>query len=261
MKPTHTHPGWPFALLTEAGFSALARGDIPVLPEYEQGVVWDWDERTSRGSRRRPVMHLLGLPLAPHDFDPSPNIDADFDEEGNAEGTYYADGWDTKPAATLLEGVGQLDADQRVLIALWDRHGGHVAVADGGEDYVSIESAHDNSLRWSPADRSAQPHWIADHDSHCGVSMVLLDAQPPPGPGEDADGAGLQGLLNALDDLLVECPFPVALRDYAEDTAHPPGEELAAVRGLSARLQRTSETHGRVGSEERHGFLAGPFDW
>src|SRR6516225_7031734 len=99
MKSTHTHPGWPFAVLTAAGFSALARADIDFESNQERSIVWDWDERTSRGSRRRPVMHLVGLYLTRDDFDPNhQRIEVDFDREGNPEGAYFADDWDTGPA-------------------------------------------------------------------------------------------------------------------------------------------------------------------
>src|ERR1039458_8715766 len=211
MRSTNTHPGSPFAAVTAAGFVALARGNAPREGEEALRIVWDWDERTSRGARRRAVMHLVGLALGPGDFAPG-RIEADFDEDGHPVGAYYANDWELTSASELLRAVGDLDSGERVLIALWDRGHGFVAVIEGGEEYVDIGSREAlEGVSWSPATSEAEPRWISGRRDRRGVSLVMLDTHPPKDPGNNADTAGLRGLCDALDDLLYECPFDVQI--------------------------------------------------
>jgi hypothetical protein len=265
MRSTHTHPGAPFAELTTAAFNAIARGKIHQDPEHPPQIVWDWDERTSRGARRRLVMHLVGLQLSPDDFDPSRNIEADFDEDDSPIGVYYADDWDVRSAATLLEAIGNLDADQRVLIAVWDSGRGYVGVLEGQQEYVSVNrDPRFDGVAWSGATLDAEPRWIKEHPSRYGVSLVMLDAHPPQDPGEHLDTSGLHGLRDALDELVYDCPFDVLVRDYAKHADHPPGDELTQVRGLAHRLRGIAEAHGRIKNREpstRGSGGMGPFDW
>ena len=263
MKLTAPHPGYAFAALTAAGFSALARGDLQQDPERPPHIVWDWDERTSRGPRRRPVMHLVGLLVTPDAFTPPP-VDADFDKDGSPLGVYWPNDWELDAPATILEGISGVPMDQGVLIAIWNGGAGHVSLL-GPEEIVLDPNNPDvfDGVRWSPAAPDAEPRWIREHPSRCGVSIVLLDEHPPVDPGEHLDTSGLHGLRDALDELLFDCPFEVLVRDYAEGANFPPGDELTRVSGISARLKRMSVATGRLtdvpGASKRG--TAGPYDW
>ena len=136
MKSTAPQPGFTFAALTAAGFNALARGDTYNDPESPPNITWDWDERTSRGPRRRPVMHIIGLGLAPDEFAPPP-VDADFDKDGSAMGVYYQGDWENEAAATILDAIGGMPLDQSVLIAIWTNGAGHVSVL--GADEIKLD--------------------------------------------------------------------------------------------------------------------------
>jgi hypothetical protein len=263
MKSTAPHSGFTFAVLTAAGFSALARGTTSNDPEHPPCIVWDWDERTSRGPRRRPVMHLIGLRVSPGDFTP-PSVEADFDRDGTAVGVYYPSDWELDAAATILDAIARLPLDQAVLIAIWDGGAGHVSVLGSDEITLDPNSAEPfDGVNWSPATPDAEPRWIREHPSRIGVSIVLVDEHPPVDPGEPLDTSGLHGLRDALEELLYDCPFEVFVRDYADGADFPPGDDLTNVFGVSRRLKRMSEASGRLsevpGSSERG--TAGPYDW
>lgn len=262
MKLTAPHPGYSFAVLTATGLDALARGDT-----YEDAdrphIVWDWDERTSRGPRRRPVMHLVGLLVEPAAFTP-PNAEPDFDKDGSVMGMYYPNDWEVDAPATILHGIAGLPSEQGVLIAVWSRGTGHVSLLGPDEITLDPNDAEPfGGVEWSPAMPDAEPRWIREHGSRCGVSIVLLDEHPPVDPGDHLDTSGLHGLRDALDDLIYDCPFDVLVRDYADEADFPPGDELTKVSGVSAKLKRMSAASGRltdVAGASKRG-TPGPYDW
>lgn len=263
MKLTAPHPGYEFAELTAAGFNALARGgphgDADRLPH----IVWDWDERTSRGPRRRPVMHLVGLRVDPEAFTP-PDAEPDFDRDGSVTGMYYPDGWDLDPPATILEGIAGMPRDQGILLAVWNRGIGHVTLL--GPDEITLDPNDSEpfaGVEWSPAMPDAEPRWIGEHPSRSGVSIVLLDKHPPVDPGGHLDTSGLHGLRDALEELIYHCPFEVFVRDYADGADFPPGDDLTKVYGVAATLKRMSAAGGRlteVAGASRRG-TPGPYEW
>lgn len=258
MKRTDAHPGRPFAELTAAAFDALARGETPDPGGLR--VVWDWDERTSRGSRRRPAMHVVGLVLSPDEFRPGTGIGADFDEEGNAEGVYYEDGWDVSAAGVFLETIGNQDSDHRFLIALWLGHEAYVGVLSGGEEYTNInQNSWFEGVDWSPANPGAMPPAIAGHPGQRGVTIVALDTRVPSDRVGEVDSAGLYGLRDALTDLVYDCPFEVLIRDYERGAPCPPNSEFDRLESARQRLTRLSLAHGRL--DTPHASSPHPFEW
>ncbi len=263
MKLTAPHPGYTFAVLTAAGFSALARGDTYEDADRPPHVVWDWDGRTSRGPRRRPVMHLVGLLVEPDEFTP-PTPEADIDRDGSVMGVYYPQDWELDAPATILEGIAGVPRDQRVLLAIWSRGTGHVSLI--GADEITLDPNDPEpfaGVEWSPAMPDAEPRWIREHPSRSGVSIVLLDEHPPVDPGDHLDTSGLHGLRDALDDLIYRCPFDVFIRDYADGTDFPPGDDLTKVSGVSAKLKRISAASGELTEvpEASKRGSPGPYEW
>jgi hypothetical protein len=260
MKSTAPHPGFAFAALTTAAFNALAREYPDSAQDRPPCVVWDWDERTSRGARRRPAMHIVGLYVAPEDFTP-PNVEADFDKDGSAVGVYYPDDWENGAPATILDAISGMPLDHAVLIAIWNNGAGHVSVLGSNEIRLDPNEPEPfDGVNWSPATPDAEPRWIREHPSRAGVSLVLVDEHPPVDPGDSLDTSGLHGLR---DELLYECPFEVFVRDYADGADFPPGDDLTSVFGVSRRLKRMAVANGRLtdvpGASKRGN--AGPYDW
>ena len=260
MKPSDTHAGWPFAVITAAAFGAIERGYNPHRQDERPKIFWDQDERTSRGDRRRPVMHIAGLQITPDDFQPGGKVEGYFHEAGAAH-AYPADDWHLTAAAELLAGIEQLDLNERVLIAVWCRQSSHVGVLSADEAIVDLSDlAAFVGVRWSPADPGARPRVIREHPSGCGVSLVLLDTLPPSDPAEGHNSTGLPGLRDALNDLIFVCDADVMVREHAAD-AEPELGGYIPVHGLAKRLERFSEATGEVHIPRVSGVGAGPLVW